>query len=179
MKYPSVTHKSSGRRAFPSVRRTMLVAPSAPIRKSDCSDESRVDSVQPCAAGSTVVTRLFTMVTPACSAPAIRYLPNSCRDSTARGCSVGTVTERWSLKYMVMRSMYFRGSSESKIAKLESAFVVTPPPQGFSHGACESMRVTACPRLASSVEAQVPAGPAPIMAIRMCSQTSIVEGRLS
>src|SRR5262245_58892104 len=156
MKYPSVTHKSSGCNSVPTDRRTRLVAPSAPIRKSDCNDESRVVSVQPRFVGSMWVTRLFTMETPAFSASSMRYLPNSRRESTASGCCVGTVTDRLSLKWMVMRSMYFLGRSESTIPKLERALVLTPPPQGFSHGACESMRATEWPRLASSVEAQAP-----------------------
>ena len=44
MKYPKCDAEILGRRPVLTERRTRLVAPSAPIRKSDCSAVSRVDS---------------------------------------------------------------------------------------------------------------------------------------
>ncbi len=46
-----------------------------------------------------------------------------------------------------------------------SARKVTPPPHGFSHGACGSSNVTECPRLARRIAAQLPPGPPPTTAI--------------
>ena len=69
MKYPRVTQRSSGCSAVPTVRRTRLVAPSAPIRKSDCRVLSRAESRHPRAVGSILVIRVFTIETPAFSDP--------------------------------------------------------------------------------------------------------------
>src|SRR5690348_13296032 len=45
--YPTVTFRSPGASAVATLRRTRLVAPSAPTRKSACSVVSRVVSVHP------------------------------------------------------------------------------------------------------------------------------------
>ncbi len=168
MKYPSVTHRSEGSSACATLRRTRLVAPSAPIRKSDCNRDSRVESCQPFAVRSIRLMRFFRKVTPAFSASTRRYLPSSRRETTAKVTSGATLMEISSPKYIVTRSIGTRGRSELKISNPDSALVVMPPPQGFSHGACESTSVTECPRRARRIEAQVPAGPAPTTAICIC-----------
>src|SRR5262245_26304810 len=98
MKYPRVTHRSSGGSAVDTERRTRLVAPSPPIRKSDCTEVSRVDNTHFREFRSMLLTRLLTNETPAFSASSKRYLPSSRRETTATGSFGVTVTERLSPK---------------------------------------------------------------------------------
>src|SRR5215471_20279611 len=93
MKYPNVTQRSSGGNPVLTDRRTKLVAPSAPIRKSDCSEPSRKYKRHPGVTRSILVMRFFNRETPDFSAASTRYLPRSRRETTATGSFGVTVTE--------------------------------------------------------------------------------------
>src|SRR5262245_699476 len=135
MKYPSVTHRSSDWMPIPIVLRTRLVAPSAPIRKSDCKVASPAVIRHPRLFRSIPLTRVFRIETFDFLASSIKYLDNSRRETTAIGSCGVTVTDKASPKETLICSMLFRGRLDSKMPKLDRVFAVIPPPQGFSHGA--------------------------------------------